>query len=329
MRRTERTARRITRFRRAIRTNTAGNPRGRTRVPRIFIALAMTLAAGMLPPTAGGGIVQAASTLPSRPLPADYVEAFGEGKVLALHYAASYVCLTTPSSDVDPPYGRGDGVPEAKDPKEYQLPPCFLGDTGTGSIPPFAPDGKPLSQTRKLYGIALAGDLNTPSLYATNTKPLTDVQTQCAQPGLPYSQYKGPVGTCLMHPSLLHVTLDPKLAAKDPRYAAPDPLPLPQHSHIVEGTSSPLVWWQAVGTFVFDRSIFPDLNGHCPAGPPKCLTSLKALRDAQKKGLVTPDVPSNIFFYFSVQPEAIQPGLPSSGSGSPFYCPPARHGPRL
>src|SRR5712692_6601287 len=90
----------------------------------------VAVAAAMIAPVCGFN-AQAGERLPQRPLPADYVEGFGEGRVLAFHYTASYVCLTSPSSDLDGPHGTGDGTPESRDPKEYQLPPCFLGRTNT------------------------------------------------------------------------------------------------------------------------------------------------------------------------------------------------------
>ena len=69
------------------------------------------------------------------------------------------------------------------------------------------------------------------------------MQTQCSQPGPPFTQYKGPVGTCLMHPSMLRFSRDPG----GPTSQTPDPLPLPQHSHVIEGTSYAARWWNAVG----------------------------------------------------------------------------------
>jgi hypothetical protein len=63
---------------------------------------------------------------------------------------------------------------------------------------------------------------------------------------------------------------------------------------------------QEVGreVLVNDRSIWPDRDGGCPAVPPACLTSLAAIRAAQRKGQVGPDIPTNAYFFFSVHPEA-------------------------
>lgn len=237
----------------------------------------------------------AQGTGPRRPLPPDMVEGFGEGSVLAFHYQLSYFCPTTPSSDLDGPFGHGDGHPQAHDPKEYQAPTCFFGDTGTGSLLPEGVEFAGSAPVRKLYAINpnFAGG----SLFFSNSHG-TDVQTQCSQPGPPFTQVKGPPGTCLMHPMSYRVAPN----TGDPPF--PDPVPGTQHSHIIEGTSHPAGWWNAVGTTVQDRSIWPDNNGNCPAGPPACLTSLAALRAAQANGQVSPDIPSNLYFFFSVAPVA-------------------------
>jgi len=259
------------------------------------LALLLVPALLVIPTVESGAENAQAQTeaLPRRPLPADMVEGFGEGRVLAFHYQLSYFCPTTPASDLDGPFGHGDGHPQAEDPKEYQgAPTCFFGDTGTGSVLPPGVQLAGSPPVRKLYAINPNFD---GSLYFTNT-PGTDVQTQCSQPGPPFTQYKGAPGTCLMHPTSYRVAPN----TGDPPF--PDPVPGTQHSHIIEGTSHPAGWWNAVGTTVQDRSIWPDNNGNCPAGPPACLTSLTALRAAQAKGQVSPDIPSNLYFFFSVAP---------------------------
>jgi hypothetical protein len=232
------------------------------------------------------------------------VEGFAEGKIVALHYRLSYYCPTMPSSDLDGPFGRGDGRPEAEDPEEYQHPPCVLGDTGTGSLPDVGPDGRPFGQVAKFYGI---GPNFRGSLGFANTPG--NVESQCSQPGLPYTQYKGRLGTCLMHPSLVRVA-----RTDDSTHQFPDPVPLPQHSHLMEATSSPAQWWNTVAVFIDDPSVWPDNNGNCPAGPPNCVTSVAALRAAQRRGQASRDFPTNLFVYFSVIPEANQP---AAGSASP------------
>src|SRR5438046_608090 len=74
----------------------------RNRLIRLGVVAA---AAALIAPVAGYR-AQAGEKLPQRPLPADYVEGFGEGKVLAFHYPAPYVCLPAPSSDLDGPRDR-------------------------------------------------------------------------------------------------------------------------------------------------------------------------------------------------------------------------------
>lgn len=73
------------------------------------------------------------------------------------------------------------------------------------------------------------------------------------------------------------------------------------HSHIVDYTSSPARWWVATVVFVHDASIWPDFTGRCPAGR-GCLTSVTAIRAAQRAGKAEADVPTNVWFDFSVRP---------------------------
>jgi hypothetical protein len=52
---------------------------------------------------------------------------------------------------------------------------------------------------------------------------------------------------------------------------------------------------------VFDRRIWPNPDGDCPANPEggePCLTSLDALREAQARGQAGPDVPTNVWLFF-------------------------------
>jgi hypothetical protein len=93
-----------------------------------------------------------------------------------------------------------------------------------------------------------------------------------------------------MHPSTLHAE---PIGAGD--------IPLPNHSHIIDGDSFNPIWWQTIAVRVFDRRIWPDLNGRCPANPQggrPCLTSLDALRTAQQRGQASPDVVTNIWLFF-------------------------------
>ena len=62
-------------------------------------------------------------------------------------------------------------------------------------------------------------------------------------------------------------------------------------------------WWNLRGVSILDRAIWPDADGNCPAGPPRCVTSIAALRAAQEAGHATIDVPSNLYFYLTVHPE--------------------------
>lgn len=69
-----------------------------------------------------------------RAIPPTMLEGYAEGQVVALECLQTYYCPTTPSSE--PPFGYGDARPQYEDADEYQVPPCFFGATGTGSILP-------------------------------------------------------------------------------------------------------------------------------------------------------------------------------------------------
>jgi hypothetical protein len=233
------------------------------------------------------------------------IEAYAEGKVVAIEYLTTFFCATTPSSDVDPPFGRGNGRPEADDPAEYQVPPCFFGDTGTGSILPPDLHWGAFPAVRTFFGLAPwfagtpGGNGGPPAAAASGNGPASDIDTQCTEPGPPITEHRGQFGTCLMHPSMLRFAKMFDDATRQP----PDPIPLPNHSHLFPVTSAAPGWWTIRGVAIYDRSIWPDRDGHCPAGPPHCVTSIEAMRAAQKSGQASVDVPSNVYWYMAVHPE--------------------------
>ena len=79
-------------------------------------------------------------------------------------------------------------------------------------------------------------------------------------------------------------------------------IPLVNHSHIIDGDSFGPIWWQIIAVLVTDASVWPDINGGCPAGGNACLTSVKALRNAQAAGQAGDDVPTNFFLFFDARP---------------------------
>jgi hypothetical protein len=230
-----------------------------------------------------------------RPIPPTMLEGYAEGQVVALEYHQTFYCPTTPSSDLEPPFGHGDGHPQSEDSDEYQVPPCFVGDTGTGSVLPAELQAAAFPGVKTFWGMAPFFG----TALGTSNSPASDVFTQCTEPGPPTNLRKGQFGTCLMHPSTLRVARIPEGPGRQP----PDPLVLPQHSHLLPETSSRASWWNLRGVSVYDGAIWPDQDGNCPAGPSHCLTSVAALRTAQKTGQASFDYPSNLFFYVTVHPE--------------------------
>ncbi|MDQ3991584.1 MAG: hypothetical protein M3245_04650, partial [Actinomycetota bacterium] len=196
--------------------------------------------------------------------------------MVAVEYHQTFYCPTTPSADLEPPFGQGDGRPQSEDADEYQVPPCFFGDTGTGSLLPEKLRAAAFPNVKTFWGMA---PFFGTALGTANT-PASDVFTHCTEPGPPITERKGEFGTCLMHPSTLRFAK----IFDDPMRQPPDPVVLPQHSHIVPETASRAAWWNQRGVAIYDRAIWPDADGNCPAGPPHCVTSVAALRAAQKTG---------------------------------------------
>lgn len=281
----------------------------RTRLATLVVTVAAVLTLGSVGlPAARVEVARAAGTSQEAPAPVgrplhNMVEGYAEGTVVALYYHQTYYCPTTPTSDLDGPFGRGDGHAQSEDPSEYQVPPCFAGDTGTGSLLPdhlhagALQGAKPMFALVPLFGGAGASD-GPPTAVGMANSPVSDIDTHCSEPGPPVTKYKGQPNTCLMHPSTVRVAKDVFSNPNSP----PDPVPLPQHSHLLSETSAAPAWWVTRPVAIHDRSIWPDRDGNCPAGPPRCVTSITALRTAQETGQASLDVPSNLYFYLSIHP---------------------------
>ena len=178
-------------------------------------AVALTMAAVALPASrmevAGAGSQEQQPAAVRRPLH-NMVEGYAEGQVVAIEYLSTFYCPTTPSSDLDGPFGHGSGRPQSEDPR-----------------------------------VAKVFD--------------------------------------------------------DPSRQPPDPIIGGQHSHLLPETSAAPGWWNIRGVAIYDRSIWPDRDGNCPAGPPSCVTSLAAMRAAQQRGQASVELPSNAYWYMAVHPE--------------------------
>lgn len=258
------------------------------------LVLPMLLTVGVLVQIAGAGPEGPAPV--KRPLPPDMLEAYGEGQVVALQYNQLFYCPTTPTSDLEPPFGQGDGHPQSDDPTEYnETPNCFFGDTGTGSVLPESLRAGAFPAVKTFWGMAPFFG----TALGTANSPASDIYAHCSEPGPPITHRKGDPATCLMHPSHLRFAK----IFEDPSKQPPDPVPLPQHSHLVPETSSPPGWWNMRGVSIYDPAIWPDADGNCSAGPPKCVTSVAALRAAQETGQASIDAPSNVYFYLTLHPE--------------------------
>jgi hypothetical protein len=271
----------------------------------LFLALlgGALLAAALFATTSRGSSDESRT----RPLPPGFTEGYGNEKVLTFKYPQQFFCNDERGDDLDGPGHRGDGIPSERDPDEFQHPavgppgsPCIVGDTGSGSLPQMDPTGRPTANSEPVWAILPFFDSEDPDPVIDAVDPTTDdnVDHQCPEPGPPYTQHRGEFGTCTMHPSTLHAEPVVALGAGD--------IVLPNHSHIIDGdTFSNPIWWQTIAVRVFDRSIWPDFDGRCPANPSggkPCLTSLQALRDAQARGQASADAASNVWLFFDSRP---------------------------
>jgi hypothetical protein len=275
------------------------------------------------------------------PLPIGATEGYGESTVLGFTYPQQFFCTADRLDDLDGPGHTGDGTVAAEDPDEFQHPamgppgsPCIVGATRPnpvgGSLPAIQPNGEGMGEAEKLWAILPFFDGNTPPNGIVDAfDPAPGVDVQCREPGPPTTTHTGLFGTCTMHPSTLHA--EPVVAtilrglvcgANVPTSVCPvgsttptGDIPLPNHSHIIDGTDFHAIWWQTIAVRVFDRAIWPDTKGACPANPAggaPCLTSLAALRAAQATPFAgnplgngfqaAPDTPSNVWLFFDAQP---------------------------
>jgi hypothetical protein len=286
---------------------------------RALLALTLAALAGltMLATTSFGG-----ETNRTRPHPAGFTEGFGNEKVLAFQYPQQFFCTDELFDDLDGEGHQGDGLQAARDPDEFQHPamgppgsPCIVGATRPspvgGSLPTIDPTGRPVQNSEAVWALVPFFDSSKDAdAIIEAVDPTRDgADVQCPEPGPPFTQHMGAFGTCTMHPSTLHV--EPVVQSFGVPLGAPEgDIPLPNHSHIIDGDNFNPIWWQTIAVRVLDERIWPDFNGRCPANPQggrPCLVSLQALREAQARGQVSPDAPSNVWLFFDSRPVDPQP----------------------
>lgn len=272
---------------------------------------------------ASSGAATASSSDRPRPQPVGFTEGYGNKKVLSFLYPQQFYCTDERFDDLDGPGHQGDGLVSAEDPDEFQHPamgppgsPCIVGPTRPqrvgGSLATIDPSGRPIANVLKVWALLPFFDSSKDADAVLEVEdPTRDgADVQCPEPGPPFTQHTGVFGTCTMHPSTLHV--EPVVQSFGlPTTAPAGDIPLPNHSHIIDGDNFNPVWWVTIAVRVFDERIWPDFNGRCPANPSggePCLTSVQALRQAQARGQAGPDTESNVFLFFDSRP--ITPNTP-------------------
>ncbi|HWR35700.1 MAG TPA: hypothetical protein VN622_07505 [Clostridia bacterium] len=236
-----------------------------------------------------------------RTIAINQTEGFGEGQELVFTYLMNFMCIHEPFDDLN-----NNGKVAAIDPREFQRPICQVGHQ-----PTIDPTGAPIGGVEKLWVIvpffpghndrAFTPELATAlkqlfGFVPQGFSPHPDVPVQCPEPGPPETAHKGKLSTCTMHPT--HLELGPALAkmGKVPPGTSVV-VPTPNHSHILDETQKPAVWWQIISVLVTDPNAWPDEEGT------RGINSIDALREAQARHQATPDAPTNFFLFFSAKPE--------------------------
>jgi hypothetical protein len=289
-------------------SNLAWMARGRQRVA--IVALTALAVVAFVATTSSG---QSGTSNRKRPHPFGFTEGYGNEKVLAFRYDQQFFCTDERFDDLDGSGHEGDGRIAAIDPDEFQHPamgppgsPCIVGATRPspvgGSLPTVDPTGRPIANVEPVWALVPFFDSSEDAdviIEAVDPSP-DGADVQCPEPGPPHTQHTGAFSTCTMHMSTLHA--EPVVESFGVPLGAPEgDIPLPNHSHIIDGNTFNPIWWQTIAVRVMDERIWPDFDGGCPANPEggePCLTSLEALREAQARGQVSADTPTNAFLFF-------------------------------
>ena len=260
-------------------------------------------------------------TLPPRPnvtINVNQTDGFGNGELLVFSYFQQFFCTHEPFDDLD-----NDGDVAAVDPEEFQRPRCVVGRQSP-SIDPTGDDIDGVEPFFILVPFFDADDDSEAAVSANSSQseneafaatlqslfgfvpdgfdPTPGVDVQCPEPGPPLTAHKGDFGTCTLHadtvdlgPLLVQLGLVPSMTAVQ--------TPTPNHSHIIDGKNFGAIWWLLNINLVNDRSVWPDVDGNCPAGNAAgdaevCLNSVDALRVAQAAGQVSNSISTNFFLFF-------------------------------
>jgi hypothetical protein len=253
------------------------------------------------------GLAQDAANAVSRTLAPNQTAAFGRNKPLIFTYTENFDCVDEPTDDLN-----FNGVLAESDPGEFQTPICQI-----GAEPKHDPTGANVQTTDKLWVLVpfFGNDTNATDAIACPANPrpgllcgkalgetlislfgivpegfkeAPSVAVQCPDPG-------SPPGTCTMHAST--VDLFPALVALGKIPPTPKQnifVPTPNHDHVIFQDVSQRApqWWQVITVLVTDPADWPAADGSSG------ITSLKKLREAQKAGGASGDVPSNFYLFF-------------------------------
>jgi hypothetical protein len=276
-----------------ITTSASARPKRARR--RIAVAVAVLSTIGGAALFAGAGSADG-SNVPTRPLEVNQTDGYGDGDLLGFTYFQNFDCVHNPLGDLDQ-----DGENAAVDPDEFQSPHCVIGKTSQ-----FDPAGEAGSETEPLYVIVPLFDADNddqavgglaPTLRSIfgivpdAFDPSPGVPVQCAEPGLPLTKLKGEFGTCTMHPMTIDVGPVLEALGKNPSGAVVN-VPLPNHSHVIDGKNFGAIWWRIEVVFVTDKAMWPNVAGT------RGINSVDRMDAAIKAGKALGPITSNFYLFF-------------------------------
>ncbi|MDD5275030.1 MAG: hypothetical protein PHR16_02985 [Methylovulum sp.] len=243
---------------------------------------------------------------PSQPLKVNQTEAYAPHGLSALTFHMNFACVHSASSDLD-----YNGKIAAIDPAEYQTPICsfgpvetnvtgapLVGDDDRDSVSLIVPwfdsdhdnEGHGITSTQVNELIRMFGYV--PDAYEQLSPP--GIPVQCPEPGLPRTKRQGEFGTCTMQNTSFDVgpgMVKLGLLAPNSRFVTSTP----NRSLIINADNLKPKWRQIKATMVIDSSEWPDAEGT------KGITTVQGIRDCQARGHCAPNLPTNIFLYFSAK----------------------------
>lgn len=208
-----------------------------------------------------------------RPIVLGQTEGFADGELVIFDYGQNFVCANAPLNNADCFVGAGF--------TSLDLPGLRLDSAAIPDliviVPFFDANGDGVLE-------ALA---ETPAVFVQ----CPETQSSALAGGTSFGEF----GHCILHDTMLDTS--PLAGVTIAGVPFGDPIPLPNHSHIVAATPGNVRQpWDAFVVLVLDPSLWPDANGNCSAGV-GCLTSFEAVASAPSGAIVGPVATTLVLFF--------------------------------